>query len=208
MSPHRFSLLYIKQQRYRHICFAHLLWEPCEAKNGAFCLSESYKTRPGKTTVSSDSLNDIFQFYETSREHFCFDGNLSTNQNKILRTDEEGSQKPSNLHFLSKIFRPPLWSSDQSSWLQVQRSGFDSQRYQIFWEAVGLERGPLSLVSATEELLGRKSSCSSLESQEFGRIGSAELTTWHRPIRANFADKRLSLGLYSSLRPQIFFQRY
>jgi hypothetical protein len=31
--------------------------------------------------------------------------------------------------------------------------GFDSRRYQIFWEVVGLERGPLSLVRITEELL-------------------------------------------------------
>jgi hypothetical protein len=31
--------------------------------------------------------------------------------------------------------------------------GFGSQRYQIFREVVGLERGPLSLVSITEELL-------------------------------------------------------
>jgi hypothetical protein len=30
---------------------------------------------------------------------------------------------------------------------------FDSRRYQIFWEVVGLERGPLSLVSTTEERL-------------------------------------------------------
>jgi hypothetical protein len=28
--------------------------------------------------------------------------------------------------------RSRLWSSGQSSWLQVPRSGFDSQRYQIF----------------------------------------------------------------------------
>jgi hypothetical protein len=28
--------------------------------------------------------------------------------------------------------RPPLWSSGQSSWIQVQRLGFDSRRYQIF----------------------------------------------------------------------------
>jgi hypothetical protein len=28
--------------------------------------------------------------------------------------------------------------------------------YQIFWEVVGLERGPLSLVSTAEELLDRK----------------------------------------------------
>jgi hypothetical protein len=62
------------------------------------------------------------------------------------------------------IRKPPLWSSGQSSCLQIQRFGFDSRRYQIFWEVVGLERGPLSLVSAIEELLGRKSSGSGLES--------------------------------------------
>jgi hypothetical protein len=50
----------------------------------------------------------------------------------------------------------PLWSNDQSSWLQIQRSGFDSWRYQIFSRVVGLERGPLSLVSTIEKLLGRK----------------------------------------------------
>jgi hypothetical protein len=31
--------------------------------------------------------------------------------------------------------------------------GFDSRRSQIFWEVVGLERGPLSLMKITEELL-------------------------------------------------------
>jgi hypothetical protein len=64
--------------------------------------------------------------------------------------------------------RPPLWSSGQSSWLQIQRFGFDSWRYQIFWEEVGLERGPLSLVSTTEELLGSKRTGSGLESREYG----------------------------------------
>jgi hypothetical protein len=33
--------------------------------------------------------------------------------------------------------------------------GFDTRRYQIFWEVVGLERGPLSLVRINEELLER-----------------------------------------------------
>jgi hypothetical protein len=64
--------------------------------------------------------------------------------------------------------RPSLWSSDQSSWLQIQRSGFDFRRYQIIWEVVGLERGPLSLVSTTEELLERKSSGSGLEIRKYG----------------------------------------
>jgi hypothetical protein len=50
---------------------------------------------------------------------------------------------------------PPLWSSGQSSWLQIRRIGFDSRHYQKK-KVVGLERGPLSLVSTTEELLDRK----------------------------------------------------
>jgi hypothetical protein len=60
------------------------------------------------------------------------------------------------------------WSSGQSSWLQIQRSGVDSRLYQIFWVVVGLEWGSLSLVSTTEELLERKSSGSGLESQDYG----------------------------------------
>jgi hypothetical protein len=60
---------------------------------------------------------------------------------------------------------PPLWSSGQSSWLQIQMSGFDFQRRHIFWEVMGLERGPLSLVSTTGELLGRESCGSGLETE-------------------------------------------
>jgi hypothetical protein len=64
---------------------------------------------------------------------------------------------------------PPLWSSGQSSWLHTQKSGFDSRPYQIFWQVMGLERGPLSLVSTTEELLEGRSSGSGLETQEYCR---------------------------------------
>jgi hypothetical protein len=64
---------------------------------------------------------------------------------------------------------PPLWSRGQSSWLQIQRSGFDSRRNQFFWEVVGLERGPLSLVSTIQELLERKSSDSGLRNRDYGR---------------------------------------
>jgi hypothetical protein len=48
-----------------------------------------------------------------------------------------------------------MWSSGQSSWLQIRRPGFDSRDYQKE-KVVGLERGPLSLVNTTEELLDRK----------------------------------------------------
>jgi hypothetical protein len=58
---------------------------------------------------------------------------------------------------------PPLWSIGQSSWLQIKRSGFDSRSYHIFSKVVGLERGPLSLVSTTVELHEGKSSGSGLE---------------------------------------------
>jgi hypothetical protein len=62
---------------------------------------------------------------------------------------------------------PRLWPSDESSWLQIQRSGFNSRRYHIFWEVVGLERGPISLVSTIQELLERNRSGSGLENREY-----------------------------------------
>jgi hypothetical protein len=40
--------------------------------------------------------------------------------------------------------------------LMVRGPGFDSQRYHIFLVAVGLKRGPLSLVRISDELLERK----------------------------------------------------
>jgi hypothetical protein len=58
--------------------------------------------------------------------------------------------------------RPPVCSSGERCRLQILRSGFDSRLYHIFWEVVGLEGVPLSLVTTTEELFGRKSSGSSL----------------------------------------------
>jgi hypothetical protein len=68
---------------------------------------------------------------------------------------------------------------------------------------VGLERGSLSLVSTTEELLDRKSSGSCLENREYGRRGSAELTTRHPSIHKKLALTSLTsggwLGRYSSL---------
>jgi hypothetical protein len=49
--------------------------------------------------------------------------------------------------------------------------------YQIFWEVGCLERGPHSLVTTIEELLGRWSSGSGVENRDCGRRGSVALTT-------------------------------
>jgi hypothetical protein len=67
--------------------------------------------------------------------------------------------------------------------------GFDFRHYQIFWEGVGLERGPLSLVSTNEEVLGRNSSGSSLESRQYGY---RDLLRWQRD---NLYMQKLALTL-------------
>jgi hypothetical protein len=67
---------------------------------------------------------------------------------------------------------------------------------------VGLERGPLSLVSKIEELLGRKSSGSGLENGEYCIRDPSRWpcgTLYPQNVGINFADKRRSLVRYSSL---------
>jgi hypothetical protein len=63
----------------------------------------------------------------------------------------------------------PLLSSGKSSGYRTKDSGFDSRLYQILCGVVGVERRPLSLVSTTEELLGRNISGSGLENRKYGR---------------------------------------
>jgi hypothetical protein len=44
-------------------------------------------------------------------------------------------------------------ADEDGSCYRSRGHGFDSRRYQIILEVLGLERGPLNLVSITEELL-------------------------------------------------------
>jgi hypothetical protein len=153
----------------------------------------------------------------------CQHINISTNWSLLLRTSCFGTCLPSSgrvlsynyalkwhtwneicgliqeLHLLEIVYYiyyiwPPLWSNDQSSWLHIQRSWFDSRCYQIFKEVVGLERGPLSLLS-TEELLERKSNGSSLENREYGRRHPSR---WPRGTQLR-RQTAVALSVYSSL---------
>jgi hypothetical protein len=113
-------------------------------------------------------------------------GKNQRRQNKIL-ANRSWDFMINSLRMLYWLTGPPPWSSGQSSWLKIQRSGFDSRRYQIFWEVVGLEWGPLSLVSTVEELLERKSSSSGLKSQEYG---CRDPSRW---LRGTFYPQTLTL---------------
>jgi hypothetical protein len=73
---------------------------------------------------------------------------------------------------ISQPYRPP-WTVPGIALLYFTRSGYDSRRYQFFWDVVGLKRGPLSLVSTTEELLERKNSSCGLENRECRRRDSS-----------------------------------
>jgi hypothetical protein len=69
-------------------------------------------------------------------------------------------------------------------------------------KVVGLERGPLSLVSATEELLERKVAAPvyKTENTAVGILHADHVApSIRKKVDNHFADKRLSLGRYSSL---------
>jgi hypothetical protein len=80
------------------------------------------------------------------------------------------------------LMRPPLWSSVR---VLGYRSGGPgsipgtTRKKRV----VGLERGPLSLVSTTEELLDRKVAAPVYKTERIRPDGSVKLTTWH-PISA------------------------
>jgi hypothetical protein len=66
-------------------------------------------------------------------------------------------------------------------------------------KVVGMERGPLSLVSTTEELFGRNSSASGLESQEYDRRNA---DCGHGVF--SFANLKLNGSYYEWLSCQIY----
>jgi hypothetical protein len=54
--------------------------------------------------------------------------NQSVRHEESKTLDSTGPEQ--QLLFVGCAVRPPLWSSGQSSWLQIRRPGFDSRHYQ------------------------------------------------------------------------------
>jgi hypothetical protein len=99
------------------------------------------------------------------------------------------------------FFRPPLWSSGQSSRLQIRRPVFDSRHY-LKKKSSGSGTGSTQPREYNWGATWYKSSCSCLENREYGH---RDPSCWPRgtlcpqKVGNHFADKRRSLGRYSSL---------
>jgi hypothetical protein len=116
--------------------------------------------------------------------------------------------------FSSGLNRRPLWSSGQSSWLQIQRSLVSFPALPDFLRSSGSGTGSTQPREQFEELLGRNSSGSRSIKSKLRSEGLVALTTWH-PLSAkvgtSFADRRRSLDRYSSLadsKPRSYYTFY
>jgi hypothetical protein len=95
-----------------------------------------------------------------------------------------------------------VWWSEFLATNPEVRVLFPALHYQIFWEVVSLERGPLSLVSTTEELLERKSSRFGLKIREYGRRDPSHWprdTLYPQKLALTSPTSGSLLGRYSSL---------
>jgi hypothetical protein len=95
---------------------------------------------------------------------------------------------------LIRLYSHVKWSLNEYIGYRSRGPKFDSPRYRISWEVVGVERGPLSLVSITEELLEQKTSNSRWGKPRLTAVGircADHALTWPRSSNRSVGIVRL-----------------
>jgi hypothetical protein len=139
----------------------HTVWDHSSLVLSSF-LRSVIKTWKKKKSREFSVISAVFYRFR----EFCCDNGSSRNMD-IVHTHtrrhiiaKRTSLSPSVCHLV--LFRANIGLVVRVPGYRSWGPGLDSRRYQIFWEVVGLERGPLSLVRILEELLEWKSSGSGL----------------------------------------------
>jgi hypothetical protein len=132
------------------------------------CFKESYRYLPGIMDKYTEKQNDnLLQARSGSWVFWILMRRVTTSISNTLKisfrcqnvlSNKIGITIENNCNYSCKKRNRLCGLVVRVSGYRFTGSGFDSRRFQIFWEAMSLERGPLSLVRTTEELLGRNSS--------------------------------------------------
>ena len=92
----------------------------------------------------------------------------------------------STYSLLYNLFWPPLWSSGQSFWLQIQRSRVRFPALPDFLSSSGSRTGSTQPREVNWGATWIKSSGSGPENGDYRPWGSVALTTWHPSIRKSW----------------------